>query len=401
MQKLRKTATRRCRNCLTPYKDQNPSGGKFMCSYCGHVSRRPVLDLPVPPGLGFSNSGMLKDLVGKSGKMLNGKVWSDNGWTCGQDWLENSNWVSGSFSEKSSYWQENGVRFFCGDDDCLEESSYSRVVIFTCKILKAFYMSIGWVWRKMTHVRSARDDSLSDAEHKDMLSKQDENGANLQESKGEKARRKAEEKRQARLEREQLEEEERKQREEVARLVEERRKLRDEKVVAEKDHSKGSTAAREKDIKKEAERKRQDRRKEKDKGSSKSNSDAEELEKRAGKESERKWEFDRKSETDRWESQSAKAHGIEMAHGSKVASANNHSPGNNGTRYLDRVRGTFFGKGGNTTAVISREYKPVDHVHASTNGRESFQSRKNMNADDKTVSRPVSYRSWFYSSLCI
>lgn len=401
MQKLRKTAMRRCRNCLTVYRDQNPSGGKFMCSYCGHVSRRPVLDLPVPPGLEFSNSGVFKDLVGKSGKMLNGKVWSDNGWICGQDWLENGNWVAGSFSEKSSHWQENGVRFFCGDDDCMQESSYSRVVIFACKILKMFFLSIGWVWRKMTRVCSARDDSLSDAEHKGMLSKQDEIGANFQESKGEKARRKAEEKRQARLEREQLEEEERKQREEVARLVEERRRLRGEKMEAEKDRSRGSTAAREKDIKKEAERKRQDKRKEKDKGSNKSNSDAEELEKRAGKESERKWEFDRKSETDRWEShrtgsERVKASSTEMAHGSKVASTNNHSPGNTGTRYLDRMRGTFFGKGANTAAPISRENKPngsVDHVHASTNWRESFQSGKNISSDDKTASRPVSYRS--------
>lgn len=83
MQKLRKTATRRCRNCLTPYRDQNPGGGKFMCSYCGHISKRPILDLPVPPGLGLSNSGILRDLVGKGGKMLNGKVWSDNRWMCG------------------------------------------------------------------------------------------------------------------------------------------------------------------------------------------------------------------------------------------------------------------------------------------------------------------------------
>lgn len=49
MQKLRKIATRRCRNCLTPYRDQNPGGGMFMCSYCGHISKRPVLDLPVQP----------------------------------------------------------------------------------------------------------------------------------------------------------------------------------------------------------------------------------------------------------------------------------------------------------------------------------------------------------------
>lgn len=43
--KWRKEATRRCRNCSTAYKDQNPAGGRFMCTYCGHVSRRPVLDI--------------------------------------------------------------------------------------------------------------------------------------------------------------------------------------------------------------------------------------------------------------------------------------------------------------------------------------------------------------------
>jgi len=43
--KWRKEATHRCRNCLTAYKDQNPAGGRFMCTYCGHVSRRPVLDI--------------------------------------------------------------------------------------------------------------------------------------------------------------------------------------------------------------------------------------------------------------------------------------------------------------------------------------------------------------------
>ncbi|KAG2559636.1 hypothetical protein PVAP13_8KG005300 [Panicum virgatum] len=39
LHKLRKTATRRCRNCSNPYRDQNPGGGKFMCSYCGHRSK--------------------------------------------------------------------------------------------------------------------------------------------------------------------------------------------------------------------------------------------------------------------------------------------------------------------------------------------------------------------------
>ncbi|KAI9122982.1 hypothetical protein K1719_005871 [Acacia pycnantha] len=48
-----------------PYRDQNPGGVRFMCSYCGHISKRPVLDLLVPPGLGISNSNIVKEFVGE------------------------------------------------------------------------------------------------------------------------------------------------------------------------------------------------------------------------------------------------------------------------------------------------------------------------------------------------
>ncbi|KAI6673309.1 hypothetical protein NL676_001215 [Syzygium grande] len=252
LQKLRKTATRRCRNCLTPYKDQNPGGGKFMCSYCGHISKRPVLDLPVPPGMGISNSGIIKDLVGKGGKLLNGRVWSDGGWMCGQDWLENGNWAGGSFATKSGSWRRTANRVFGGDDHCLAENSYSGVVIFSCKLLTSFFLSIRWLWRKIFRSSSLGEDAALDAEHRGMLTKRD--GGNSYESRSEKARRKAEEKRQARLERELLEEEERKQREEVARLVEERRKLRDEKTEAEKDSGKGASPNKERDRRREAEK---------------------------------------------------------------------------------------------------------------------------------------------------
>lgn len=410
LQKLRKTATRRCRNCLTPYRDQNPGGGRFMCSYCGHISKRPVLDLPVSPGMG--NSGIIKELVGKGGKLLNGKAFSENGWMCGQDWLENGNWVGGSVAGNSNYWRKNGSGVFGGDENCLAEKSYSGVVIFVCKLLTSFFLSIRWLWRKIFRISSSEDD-LNDAEHRGMLAKKGENGVGYNESKGEKARRKAEEKRQARLERELLEEEERKQREEVARLVEERRRLRDEKMEAEKDRSKTSPPVREKDNKKEAEKKRQERRKEKDKGSSKSNSDAEELEKRAGKESERKRESDKKSEIDRREHQKSgtenvKGQSMETGHGIKNISANNFIRGNSG-RYLDRMRGTFlssskafsggslFGKGANTPATFTKEYKSnssVDHVHTFPHKRDSFPpdrvaGKLNTNGDDKNAIRLV------------
>ncbi|KAL0347550.1 UNVERIFIED_CONTAM: hypothetical protein Scaly_1771000 [Sesamum calycinum] len=227
-------------------------------------------------------------------------------------------------------------------------------------------------------------------------------------SRGEKARRKAEEKRQARLEKELLEEEERKQREEVARLVEERRRLRDEKMEAEKERGKGSPRAKERDSKKESERKRQERKKEKDRGSSKSNSDAEQLEKRVSKESDR----NKKSESERREQnrttpESMKAHGTEPGHGFKGAAANNLNRGNAGTRYLDRMRGTFlsssraftgggfFGKS-NNTSTVSREPKPntlVESAQTSTYRKEIVQpdrvsGRSIVNGDDKSANRP-------------
>ncbi|XP_039062289.1 uncharacterized protein LOC120206764 isoform X2 [Hibiscus syriacus] len=416
LQKLCKTATRRCRNCLTPYRDQKPVGGRFMCSYCGHISKRPVLDLPIPPGMRISNSGIFKDLVGKGWKILNGKGWSENVWTCGQDWLENGNWVAGSVSGKPSYWRRNGTRVFGGDEDCLAEKSYSGIVIFACKLLTSLFLSVRWLLRKFFRVSSSRDDASSDSEHRGMLTNKGENGTTFQESRGEKARRKVEEKRQARLEKELLEEEERKQREEVARLVEEQRKLRDEKLETEKNCSKLSTRSREKEMKKEAEKKRQDRRKEKDKTSSKSNSDVEELEKRTSTETEQKRGIDKKSEIDHREHQKSwldnvKASTLETGHGLKYTSSNNVSRLNSGTRYFDRVRGTFFssskafsgssffGKSGNTPATITKENKTtnsVDHANTSAHRRafctsEHVAGKSSINGDDKNakISHPV------------
>ncbi|GMI96031.1 hypothetical protein like AT3G51650 [Hibiscus trionum] len=414
LQKLRKTATRRCRNCLTPYRDQNPGGGRFMCSYCGHISKRPVLDLPVPPGMRISNSGVIKDLVGKGGKILNGKGWSENVWTSRQDWLVNGNCVAGS--GKPSYWQGSGTGVFGGDEDCLAEKSYSGIVIFACKLLTSFFLSIRWLMRKIFRVSLWRDDASSDFDHRGMLTKRGENGTTFQESRGEKARRKAEEKRQARLEKELLEEEERKQREEVARLVEEQRKLRGEKLETENNCSKLSTPVRDKEVKKEAEKKRRDRRKEKDKASSKSNSDVEELEKRTSLEMEWKRDIDKKCEIDHREHQKSgldnvKASTLETWHGLKYASSNNFSRVNSGTRYFDRVRGTFFssskafsgssffGKSINTPATISKENKTTnsfDHANTSAHRRdfctsECVAGKSSINGDDKSakISHPV------------
>ncbi|CAA2982408.1 stress response NST1 [Olea europaea subsp. europaea] len=391
IQKLRKTATRRCRNCLTPYRDQNPGGGKFTCLYCGHISKRPVLDLPESLDLG--SSGILKYLVGKGGTVFNGNVWSENG-----------NWVGGPFDGKSSYWKKNGGEYVGGENHCLTENSYSHIVIFTCKVLTAFLLSIVWLWRKIFRVSSSRDDTSTDAELIRLLDKQGENGGNFHESRGEKARRKAEEKRQARLEKELLEEEERKQREEVARMVEERRRLRDEKLDK---NECGKEPASEKDRnrKKEAEKKHQERKKERDRGSSKSNSDVEESEKKVSKESTRNKKIDGDScEEHRTVSENVKSHSVDVGHGFKGATMNSHNRGTAGTRYLDRMKGTFLsssraltgggflGKSANKSTVSS-EHRPnasIDHVQGSAYRKDVLQpewvsGRSNVNGNDKNV----------------
>ncbi|CAO2839200.1 unnamed protein product [Amaranthus hypochondriacus] len=412
LQKLKKTATRKCRNCLTPYRDQNPGGGKFMCSYCGHISKRPVLDLPVPPGI--SNSGIIKDLFGKGGKILNGKPWSDNVSLCNQEWMENGSWVvNRSFPVRSSFPpRRNNAGFFGRNEPCLAEKSYSGGYFFTCKLLTSFLLSIRWLMRKLFRI-SLSEDSLSDSDHMGMMSKK-ENGSAGPESRGEKARRKAEEKRQARLEKELLEEEERKQREEVARLVEERRRLRDEKIEAE-NRAKGTSSLREKDNKREAEKRRQERRKEKDKGSSKSNSDVDELDKKAGKENDWKRDSDRKNETDRRESpksgvDSVKGQTSETGYSAKSSFTNSFSRGNVGSRYLDRMRGTFlssskaftgsgfFGKAAPSAGSASKEIKSNSSVEPSlvSNSKrdilpsERYPGRTVMHADDKSNPHPVS-----------
>ncbi|KAJ0985452.1 hypothetical protein J5N97_003808 [Dioscorea zingiberensis] len=357
LHKLRKAATRCCRNCLTPYRDQNPGGGRFMCFYCGHVSKRPVLDLP---GGASSSSGI-------------------NGWICSQDWGAegNENWVS----PVPRYWVGNGGG---GDDLCMTERSYSGALLFVCKLLSCFFVSIWWILRKVFRAGSSSEDS-SDGDNKGLLRK-GENGGNCQESRGEKARRKAKEKRQARLEKEMLEQEERKQREEVARLVEERRKLRDEILEAERIHSRGSSHDGDRERRKESDKRRQEKRKDKDKdkGSSKSNSDVEECERRASRENEKKHEFDKKSENERKESTKTmadkyKSLALEPGNASKAVAAGKQ-------KYFDRVKGSFlsssrgfngasfFGRNAQVSAA-TKVSKPstayIDHTHSSALRKET------------------------------
>ena len=253
-----------------------------MCSYCGHVSKRPVLDL---------NSA--------------GKV--PIGWPCSQD---------------CGYWLD--LRCSSGNNNSF--------LAFSWRLLSSFSSTVAsWFLRKIFRFTSSGDDEGLGPDGK-RLAKRGENVGKAEESRVEKARRKAEEKRLARLEREMLEEEERKQREEMAKLVEERRRLRDEKAEAE-ERSKSATPVGEKDARREAERRRQERRKKGDKGSSKSNSDCEDIDRRLGREGDRKRDFDRKGDLDKREGY--KPHYFE---------ANNHSNKTveSRTKYFGRMTGSFL-----------------------------------------------------------
>ncbi|PIA59644.1 hypothetical protein AQUCO_00400502v1 [Aquilegia coerulea] len=376
MQKLRKIATRLCRNCLTPYRDQNPGGGKFMCSYCGHISKRPVLDIPgnSPSGNGLDvdSKGVRKECTGIS---------------CifGNDVSQNENSTRGPFALRSNCRGKNGGEASNGDDQCFA----TKFCVSASKTSNRIFSKFRRFWRNIFGLAS-EDDGSSDGDNEDMLYKEGENGLGFHESRGEKARRKAEEKRQARLEREQLEEEERKQREEVAKLVEEQRRLRDEKMEAEKECVKGTVPDKEKSSKREAEKKRQERRREKDKGSSKSNSDCEDIDRKIGKDNDKKREFDKKSDSGRRELQKTanlgvKARNSEAGNASKVGTMHNTTRGG-GTRYLERVKGSFmssskafnsasfFGKGAhasaNGTSKAGNHLGAVDHIQTASSWRE-------------------------------
>ncbi|KAF9594576.1 hypothetical protein IFM89_033546 [Coptis chinensis] len=373
MQKLRKIATRLCRNCLTPYRDQNPAGGKFMCSYCGHVSKRPVLDIPGSMGGEGGGDGKKKECSGIS---------------C----------IFGSGGSVTKLGCRGGKIVSDTDDHCFASKVFGPA--------NRIFLRFRRFWRSIFGL-TPDDDSSSDGDHEDMMFKEGENGGIFHESRGEKARRKAEEKRQARLERELLEEEERKQREEVAKLVEEQRRLRDEKMEAEKQCLKSLISEREKYSKREADRKRQDGRKDKDKGSSKSNSDCEDFEKKTANASLKRSESERRDHL-KTANVSVKTRNSDVGHVSKASSNSHNSNRGNGTRYLDRVKGSFmssskafvFGKGTNASASVTS--KPgnhmgyVDHVQTATNKRdvhstEHVRAKLNGNGDDK-FSSTISYQ---------
>lgn len=385
--KWRKEATRRCRNCLTAYRDQNPAGGRFMCTYCGHVSRRPVLDIsnvaipgssdgiaasgaPLPACIAQNGiAGAAGDLGGKNLRLWNGKELPDRvSWTGGKSWMggklwPSGSWLGGSWLGIASYWVHNIVSYkgvYGGWERCSVDQSESSAVNFLLRILGLFLFCTRWVWKKLFSGASSGEDGALNASQK-AGSKKSEDGFNSQGNKGEKARRKAEEKRQARLEKEMLEEEERKQREEVARLVEERRRLRDEKLEAEKVSEKevAPELERENRREREAERRRQDKVKEREKSSGKDKSypDVEEAKKKNYKENERKSESDKKGETERRDVQkNASHHAIENYKSIETLQAHGEAGFKNSDHGM---------KGGMNAAAKICDSQPLDNTKGS------------------------------------
>ncbi|XP_042452949.1 uncharacterized protein LOC122037508 [Zingiber officinale] len=327
MQTLLKTAIRRCRNCHTPYRDQNPTGGRFKCSYCGQFSKRPILDLPCSV-----RSSSFSELMRSCGW-----IWSQD-----RQAQRNTNWSCSTVAKFSSF-----------------------LIFFPFNLIFYLFVSMRWLCRVV--FRNSSSDDGSDTDHKGALYKSEDDGGNLHERRWEKTRRKAEEKRQTKMEKEMLEEEERKQREEVAKLIEERRKMRDEKLKAEGETSKGSIVDEERDSNKHGKKRRKDRRNDKDRGSSKSNSDVEDLEKRVSNMNERKYGFYNKNRNERHDAMRnpavmSKAHALDTSHGNKMVTGktrySSHITGNFSSRGFDGS--IFFGRNTqNPTSVVKKPIKPV------------------------------------------
>ncbi|XP_024390028.1 uncharacterized protein [Physcomitrium patens] len=266
--KLRKLATRLCRNCSSPYRFQTPVGGKFVCTFCGHVSRRPVLD--VPPGTANvagsaetcseSDSAVTRQSWSGSGNRLDkrvvhlgdsrGGLWGFIGWLYSlkfsalgviRGWKAREGAPMGhSLSMEVSYWcalcpqgdaersNDNSTRLL-DNETCRRYSSFP---FLTLRMLFILIVRLRSLFQKAWYEASGRaKSSVSGRAGSQHLRE----GANCRKwSRSEKARRKAEEKRQARITKEQIEADENRQREEVARLVEERRRLRDEALEAER-----------------------------------------------------------------------------------------------------------------------------------------------------------------------
>lgn len=314
--KRRKEATRRCRNCFTAYKDQTPAGGRFMCTFCGHVSKRPVLDVPVgapSAGSSFLLAGAAAGFVtwGTLFSSRSSKMWNTRGaqerstggghsWTGDRPWIDggtlgvNGSWSAGAWPGSPLYfgsgdsgwaglWNFSGGGAL-GQEKCHAGESDFRIFWLVLRFLLRLLFFLGSMWCKLCRVGFSVEDGMCTSHHSCHSS--GEYAGPSPETRGEKARRKAEEKRIARFEKEQLEVEERKQREEVARLVEERRRQRDQKLEAEKE----ATAEMEHDGKREKEAEKQPLEKKREKLQSKEKAkeqETEEQKKRKGKDVEK------------------------------------------------------------------------------------------------------------------
>lgn len=220
-----------------------------MCTYCGHISKRPVLEMPAAFShvVGQGSTRVSHTGAYSGGHLVNGAGMLSFRGTARSD--------IGCWSRAS---ERRGCTWFgestCGGENCRAWQSFSRALSF----LGIFSSFAGYIWRKVTGAgKLTAESSRNSQKLKDDL-------ANSHESRGEKARKKANEKKQARLEKEQLEAEERKQREDVARMVEERRRLREEKLQIEQESEREAAAEREREIRRirEIERRRKDKAKE-------------------------------------------------------------------------------------------------------------------------------------------
>jgi hypothetical protein len=288
--KWRKEATRLCRNCSSPYRDQTPACGKFVCTFCGHMSRRPVLD--VPPST-VNASGIKASSVAPAQSPPCGGYACDTREelcvdTVGGPWIcriwpkcmklsvfgASVAWMVGRGAPRGP---SSSIRAFYGFPLCSPwgaehaNGNLTRwfgkenfrgdfpIVFLVFRVFFIILICLKWLGQKACGGDTGREASLAvgrkGEEHKE------DDADNRKGSRGEKARRKAEEKRLARLAREQIEADERRQREEVACLVEERRRLRDEKIEAERVSERETAAERDKELRQEgeAERRRQEK----------------------------------------------------------------------------------------------------------------------------------------------
>lgn len=156
-------------------------------------------------------------------------------------------------SERKSCWFREGA---CGGENCKAWQSFVKALSY----VGSLFSFAGHLWRTVTGA------GKYSAESSRAFQKVKDEFASSHETRGEKARKKANERRQARLEKEFLEAEEKKQREDVARMVEERRRQREEKLRVEMESEREAAAEREREIRRvrESERRRKDKVKEKD-----------------------------------------------------------------------------------------------------------------------------------------